>query len=114
MSYTLEIVAAPGPLLDITLAGTVVTLSAPPGLSLVVTGGAVTVTPVSETPAGVLNGSNVTFTLAHTPIAGSLIVYLNGLKQTAGGGNDYTASGAVITMLSAPAATDSVTATYLR
>lgn len=55
-----------------------------------------------ETPSGSINGSNVTFTLANTPVAGSEHVYLNGLRQDVGAGNDYTISGATITYLSAP------------
>src|SRR4029077_21225026 len=58
-----------------------------------------------ETPTGSVNGSNVTFTLANTPIAGSEHVYLNGLLQEPGAGNDYTISGATITYLTAPSGT---------
>lgn len=52
-----------------------------------------------ETPAGVVNGSNPTFTLANTPTAGTEEVFLNGLMQEPGAGNDYTISAAVITFL---------------
>ena len=55
-----------------------------------------------ETPSGSINGSNDTFTLANTPVAGSEHLYLNGILQESGGGNDYTISGATITMLTAP------------
>jgi len=55
-----------------------------------------------ETPSGTINGSNVTFTLANTPVSGSEHVYLNGLLQTVGAGNDYTISSGTITMLTAP------------
>lgn len=55
-----------------------------------------------ETPSGTINGSNTTFTLANTPVAGSDHVYLNGIRQDAGAGNDYTISGATITYLTAP------------
>jgi hypothetical protein len=55
-----------------------------------------------ETPTGSINGSNTTFTLANTPTAGTEEVFLNGILQAPGAGNDYTISGATITMLTAP------------
>jgi hypothetical protein len=56
----------------------------------------------NETPAGTINGSNVTFTLANTPLpASSLKLYLNGVRQKAGG-EDFTLSGATITFVNAP------------
>jgi len=68
--------------------------------------GVVTVTAgdfvVREVPSGAINGVNTTFTLADTPIAGSEELYLNGILQNLGGSNDYTISGATITMNSAP------------
>lgn len=67
-----------------------------------------------ETPAGVLNGSNVTFTLANTPTAGTESVYLNGSLQEPGAGNDYTIAGAVITYLTAPVATDKIRVSYFK
>lgn len=58
---------------------------------------------IRETPSGSVDGSNTTFTLAHTPVSGKEAVYLDGLLMEPGAGNDYTISGATITMLSAPA-----------
>jgi hypothetical protein len=55
-----------------------------------------------EIPSGSINGANVTFTLANTPTAGTEEVFLNGVLQESGAGNDYTITGAVITYLSAP------------
>ena len=55
-----------------------------------------------ETPSGTINGSNVTFTLANTPVVGSEHVFLNGIIQNSGASNDYTISGATITYLTAP------------
>ena len=53
----------------------------------------------NETPTGTINGTNDTFTLAQTPSpAASLLVYLNGQLQTAGG-EDYTLSGTTITFV---------------
>lgn len=65
-----------------------------------------------ETPSGSINGSNVTFTLADTPVAGSVKLYLNGLRQKVGAGNDYTISGTTITYLTAPLTGDVLTADY--
>lgn len=56
----------------------------------------------NETPAGTINGLNVTFTLANTPFAGSEHIFKNGLRQKPGGGNDYTISGNTITFAVAP------------
>jgi phage-related tail fiber protein len=66
-----------------------------------------------ETPAGTLNGSNTVFTLANTPVVSSEQVFLNGLLQEPGAGNDYTIAGATITYLAAPAATDRLRVNYL-
>lgn len=56
-----------------------------------------------EVPSGSINGSNVTFTLAHTPGAATNVnCFLNGLQQRQGAGLDYTISGATITYLTAP------------
>jgi hypothetical protein len=65
-----------------------------------------------EIPSGSINGANATFTLANTPTAGSEHVYLNGLLQESGAGNDYTISGATITMLTAPLTGDKLRVTY--
>lgn len=56
---------------------------------------------VEEVPTGTIDGSNAVFTLGHTPVAGTLRVYLNGARQQ-GGGGDYTLSTATITFISAP------------
>lgn len=65
-----------------------------------------------EIPTGLINGSNVTFTLANTPVSGSEHVYRNGLLQESGAGNDYTISGATITFLTAPLTGDKIRVTY--
>lgn len=65
-----------------------------------------------EVPSGTLNGSNVTFTLANTPTSGSEEVFLNGLLQQSGAGNDYTISTSTITMLTAPLSTDKILVNY--
>jgi len=53
---------------------------------------------LSEIPTGVIDGSNVTFTLAHTPTGGQIMLYLNGQYMTVGVGEDYILSGITITM----------------
>jgi len=66
----------------------------------------------NETPTGSVNSSNTAFTLAHTPIQSSLMLFLNGELLEPGSGNDYTISGASVTMLFAPATNDKLRAYY--
>ena len=56
----------------------------------------------NETPSGAINGSNVTFTLAHIPITNSQKGYVNGARQNPGSGNDYTISSSTVTFSIAP------------
>jgi hypothetical protein len=66
-----------------------------------------------ETPAGTIDGTNATFTLAHAPNpAVSLLLIRNGLGQSAG--LDYTLSGITITFVSAaiPQPGDALVAWY--
>lgn len=66
-----------------------------------------------ETPAGLINGSNATFTLANIPSPGpSLALYRNGLLQQQG--LDYTLSGNTITFLAGaiPQPGDTLLASY--
>lgn len=67
-----------------------------------------------ETPSGTVNGSNDTFTLAHTPTVGTEEVYVNGILQDSGSGNDYTISAGTITFESGaiPASGDKVRVSY--
>lgn len=65
-----------------------------------------------ETPSGAINGSNTSYTLANTPTVGSEHVYLNGVLQESGSGNDYTISGGTITMLTAPLTGEKIRVTY--
>jgi len=46
----------------------------------------------------VTHNSAVLPALANTPVAGTVQVYLNGLRMLAGSGNDFTVTGSVITM----------------
>ncbi len=66
-----------------------------------------------ETPTGSVNGSNTSFALANTPVTGTEHVYLNGLLQEPGAGNDYTISGATITYLTAPVTGDKIRVSYI-
>lgn len=67
-----------------------------------------------ETPSGLVNGTNTAYTLANTPVVGSECVFLNGLLQEPGAGNDYTISGADITFLSAPVSGDKIRVNYIK
>lgn len=68
-----------------------------------------------EVPTGLINGTNDTFTLANTPIAGTVSVYWNGQRMHEGAGNDYTISGATVTFEAGniPETGDQVTVDYI-
>jgi hypothetical protein len=65
-----------------------------------------------EVPSGVIDGANAIFTLEHTPVPGSEMVYANGLMQGPGAGNDYQISGPTITFLTPPPLDTILVATY--
>jgi hypothetical protein len=65
-----------------------------------------------EIPTGSINGANTAFTLANTPVAGSEHVFINGILQESGAGNDYTISGSSITMLTAPLTGEKIRVSY--
>lgn len=65
-----------------------------------------------EVPSGSINGVNTSFTLANSPVFGSEHVYLNGILQESGAGNDYTISGSNITMLTAPLTGEKLRVSY--
>lgn len=52
-----------------------------------------------EAPTGTIDGTNATFTLANTPVSGTVRVFVNGVRMNSGTGNDYTISGTTITFL---------------
>jgi len=60
-----------------------------------------------EVPTGTVDGTNTVFTLSYSPIAGTLLVYVNGLLAT-----NYTLAGATITFSAAPTSGASLYATY--
>lgn len=70
----------------------------------------------NETPAGAVNSSNTAYTLVTAPAnAGvALELTLNGVVLEPGAGNDFTLSGANITMLFAPATGDKIRAYYVK
>ena len=54
-----------------------------------------------ETPTGTIDGTNTTFTLAHTPNpTTTLLIFLNGLKLRPT--TDFSVSGTTLTMVKAP------------
>lgn len=65
-----------------------------------------------ETPAGTMNGVNTTFTLARTPVTGSVKLWWNGVRQVPG--THYTISGTTITFLAGyePDTGDTLNADY--
>jgi hypothetical protein len=70
----------------------------------------------NETPGGLINGSNTTFTLANAPAnsGAALELVLNGYILEPGAGNDYTVSGSTVTMLFGPATGDKLRAYYIK
>jgi hypothetical protein len=76
-----------------------------------------------EAPSGSVNGTNTIFVLANNPVAGTESVYLNGILQEPGAGNDYTlmtapndssSTGAEITFADAPVSGDRIRVTYFK
>lgn len=70
----------------------------------------------NEAPAGTINGTNPTFTTAYPYIAGTLMVYVEGVRQK-GGGVDYTETtpgSGVFTFSTPPATGYKVTTDYMR
>lgn len=67
---------------------------------------------VRETPTGLVNGANTSYALANTPLSNTEQVFLNGILQEPGAGNDYTISTNTITYLSAPLTGDRIRVTY--
>lgn len=65
-----------------------------------------------EIPTGTINAINTVFTIANTPITGTVRVYLNGIRQLVGGGNDYTISGTTITFIKAPVTNSTLLVDY--
>lgn len=69
---------------------------------------------VGEVPSGTVNGLNTNFTLAFTPVSSGIYLYLNGTRQAAGIGSDYTWSGTLITFSFAPQMGDTILVDYIK
>lgn len=67
-----------------------------------------------EIPSGLINSLNTTYTLANTPVAGTVQVFLNGLLQAPGVGLDYTISGTTITFVKAPRTNSDLYVHYIK
>lgn len=63
-----------------------------------------------ETPSGLVNDSNTVFTIASTPVTGSVKVFKNGMRQKVT--SDYTISGTTITFVVAPETGDTLLVDY--
>jgi hypothetical protein len=101
---------------DYTLSGSTITMGSAPSTGAILNafyryGSPPGVLVDDETPGGTVNGSNVTFTLAHAPSpATSLKLFDNGVLQIQGA--DYTLSGLTITFTNAPTTGDELVAYY--
>lgn len=84
-----------------------ISLPAAPGTAMISAG------LVQEKPSGNCTGSNTSFTLANTPVAGlTVTLSVSGTTLNQGSGQDYTISGATITLASACAIGQSLWAVY--
>lgn len=68
------------------------------GILNVANGGTGTSTAQMSVYGEVPSGSGTSFSIAHTPISGSVIIYRGGARQQSGAGKDYTISGSSITL----------------
>jgi hypothetical protein len=96
--------------------GTVMVFDGDQWVPVILEGGGAVIPPVEdETPTGAINGVNATFTTAFSYAAGSLRVYLNGLRQRLGGGDDFTETGASTFAFTVPPASgDTIRVDYAR
>lgn len=65
---------------------------------------------VGEVPTGTPNGTLTDFTIAQSPITGTLRVFVNGIRQKVT--DDYTFTGTTITFVSAPLTGDKIQVDY--
>ena len=70
----------------------------------------VALTPKEEVPSGVIDGDNAEFLLSHTPISGTLLIFLNGVEQAET--SQYTLSGRTITFILPPVEGDELSVNY--
>ncbi len=89
------------------------------GISRITSTGGVTAASLSsilklwETPTGTPNDVLTAFTIANTPLAGTLIVFKNE-NAMAASGVDYTLSGTTVTFVIPPATRDRLRAIYIK
>lgn len=103
---------------DYTFSGTTVTFATAPATQSLLTASYGWTPPTApagtftdgEIPAGLVNGSNVTFTLAQTPINSSLALYRDGVRLAPT--TDYTLALTTITFNTAPATLSILQADY--
>jgi hypothetical protein len=98
---------------DYTLFGNIITFTTAPhaGAGMIATyiyGNAIPLI-ATETPSGVVDGTNTVFTLQHIP-TGAIMVYVGGVYQTRG--VDYTNNGNIITFVIPPDAESIITVEY--
>lgn len=108
-----EGVTIANPANSIDFAGAGVVASASQGnVTVTIAGGTAASEARNETPAGLVNSSNTIFTTAHAFTAGTLQVYLNGIRLQVT--SDYTITGASqFTFLTAPDTGSIITVDYL-
>jgi hypothetical protein len=66
----------------------------------------------SETPTGTIDGLNATFTLAHTPVTGTLLLFLQGVLKVSGVDYTLTTNSIVMDPASVPQGADTFLAYY--
>ncbi len=69
---------------------------------------------IREVPSGSINGTNTSYTIANTPVAGYEEVFLNGVLQEPGASNDYTITTVTIAFVTAPISGDIVLVNYYK
>ena len=93
------------------VAGTNITVDSSDSANPIVAASFTPTTPYAEVPSGSVDGFNVTFTLAHTPLyPSSVIIVIDGVTQYYI--IDYTVSGATITFTYAPMSGSTIFAYY--
>lgn len=102
-------VVNPATSMDLVGAGVTATNPSPGKATINVPGGAGNNFSIGEILADNANG---TYTLAHTPIAGTVAVYKNGIRMNEGSANDYTFSGTTVTRNDTYISTDVFKADY--
>lgn len=94
------------------------TVAAGTGITIMNTNGVKTISAPSASGTNVYDENlssqlpSSTLVLAHTPIAGTVRLYRGGARQNLGAGNDYTISGATITLIIAAVSGETIVADY--